>query len=63
MTAAALVPAEPGDHAVRGALVLDLHHHPLVLAVRLVDGLGDHAVEPGALEAGEPVGRDARGRP
>ena len=56
--AAALVPAEPCDDAVRGALVLDLQHDALVLAVRLVDALGDHPVETGALEAGEPVGCD-----
>ena len=48
---AVLVPAEPGHHAVGGALVLHLPHRPLVLAVGGVARLGHHAVEPGALEA------------
>ncbi len=52
---AVLVPAEPGDDAVGRALVLHLPHHPLVLQVGLVGRLGHHAVEPGALEAREPV--------
>ena len=53
--AAALVPAEAGDHAVGGAGVLDLDVHPLVRPVRLLELLGDDAVEAGALEAVEPV--------
>ena len=59
---AALVPAKARDDAVALALVLHLEHDALV---RLVDAgrrLGHHAVEPGALEAPEPVGGDARAR-
>jgi hypothetical protein len=55
---AVLVPAEAGDDAVGGALVLDLEHQALVGDVGEVAALGDHPVEAGALEAGEPVGRD-----
>src|SRR5437762_6532213 len=57
---AALVPAEPGDDAVGRALVLDLDHHPLVLAVVDVLPLDDNTVESGALETIEPVARDTR---
>jgi hypothetical protein len=48
--------------AVRG--VLDLEHRALVGGVRAVERLGDHAVEAGALEDGEPLraGRVARDR-
>ena len=53
---AVLVPAEAGDDAVGGALVLDLEHRPLARLVRRVEPLGDHAVEAGALEPLEPVG-------
>ena len=53
-----LVPAEAGDHAVRGARVLHLHHRALARLVRRALVLGHHAVEPGALEAVEPLGRD-----
>ncbi len=55
---AALVPAEPRDDAVGGALVLDLGHHALARRVDQGVGLGDDAVEAGALEAIEPVARD-----
>src|SRR5207253_6034708 len=58
--AAALVPTEPGHHAVARALVLDLHHRALVLAVGLARLLDDHTVESCALEAVEPVGRRGR---
>jgi hypothetical protein len=58
--AAVLVPAEPGHDAVGGAVVLHLQHEALVLDVGQVDPLGDDPVEPGALEAGEPVGRHHR---
>ena len=50
------MPAEAGDHAVGGALVLDLDHGPLVLAVGAVEALGDDAVQAGAFEAVEPIG-------
>ena len=51
----ALVHPVAGDHAVGGALVLDLEHHPLVRLVGAVERLGDDAVQPGALELGEPA--------
>ena len=51
-----LVPAEPGDHAIGRALVLDLEHRPLARLVRRIEALGDDAVEAGALEPVEPVG-------
>ena len=51
-----LVPAEAGDDAVRGALVLDLEHRPLARLVARVELLGHDAVEAGALEPVEPVG-------
>ena len=57
-----LVPPKAGEHAVGGALVLDLEHHPLVLLVDAVERLGDHAVEAGALELGEPALRLVRSR-
>ena len=56
---AALVPAESRHHAVALAFVLDLEHHPLVRLIAALRPLGHHAVEPGALEAPEPVGGDA----
>ena len=55
---AQLVPAEPGDDAVRGPLVLDLEHRTLARLIRRIEALGDDAVEAGALEPVEPVGRD-----
>ena len=51
-----LVPAEAGDDAVRGALVLDLEHRPLAWLVGRVEPLRDDPVETGALEPVEPVG-------
>ena len=57
LVVAALVPAEAGDDAVGGARVLDLDHRALARLVGGVDRLGDHAVEAGALEALEPLGR------
>ena len=57
LVVAALVPAEAGDDAVRGARVLDLDHGALARLVGGVDRLGHHAVEAGALEALEPLGR------
>ena len=59
LVAAVLVPAEPRHHAVRGAHVLDLDHRALARLVERLLVLGDHAVEAGALEAMEPVLRDA----
>src|SRR5262249_48551340 len=53
---ALLVPAEAGDDAVCGARVLDLQHRALAGLVRALRTLGDHTVEPGALETPEPVG-------
>src|SRR5207253_11181629 len=55
---ALLVPAEARHDAVGRAHVLDLDHHALagLVEARLV--LGDHPVEPGALEAMEPFIRD-----
>ena len=50
-----LVLAVAGHHHVGGAGVLDLEHDPAVLGVRRVERLGDHAVEPGALELLEPA--------
>ncbi len=52
---AVLVDAVAGQRAVGGALVLDLDEGPLVRLVRVVEALGDDAVEPGALEDREPV--------
>ena len=52
-----LVPAEPGDHAVGGALVLDLEHRPLAGLVDAVESLGHDAIEAGTLEPVEPVRR------
>ena len=52
---AALVRPVPGDDAVRGALMLDLEHDPLVRLVRPVQRLGDQPVQPGPLELLEPV--------
>jgi hypothetical protein len=51
-----LVPPEPGHHAVRGALVLDLEHRPLARLVCRIESLGDDTVQAGALEPFEPVG-------
>ena len=50
-----LVLAVAGDHHVGGAGVLDLEHGAAVLGVRRVERLGDHPVEPGALELLEPA--------
>ena len=55
---AVLVPAEAGDDAVGGARVLDLDHRALARLIGERVGLGHDAVEPGALEALEPVGGD-----
>ncbi len=55
--AAVLVHAEPGHHAVGGALVLDLDQGPLVGLVHVVEPLGHHAVEARPLERREPFGR------
>ena len=49
------VPSEAGDHAVGGAGVLHLDHRPLAGAIGRVEPLGHDAIEPGALEATEPV--------
>ncbi len=51
-------PADPGDHAVGGLVLLHLHH-PFARArqVRHAEPLCDHAVEPERLEAVEPGAR------
>ena len=54
--ASGLVPAEAGHRAVGGPLVLDLGHDAFAFPVGGVGSLGHHAVEPGPLEAREPVG-------
>ena len=50
-----LVLAVARDHHVGGPGVLDLEHGAAVLGVRRVERLGDHPVEPGALELLEPA--------
>jgi hypothetical protein len=52
---AGLVRPVAGHHAVRGALVLDLEHDPLIWLVKASGRLGDQPVEPGALELREPL--------
>ena len=49
-----LVHPVAGDHAVGGPRVLDLEHDALVGLVGDRQRLGDHSVEAGALELGEP---------
>ena len=56
---AVFVDAVAGDHAVGGALMLDLDQRALVGRVRVAQPLGDHAVEAGALELGEPALSDS----
>ncbi len=53
-----LVPPEPGDNTIRGARVLHLDHRALSRLVRTGLRLGDHAIEPGALEPRQPFDRD-----
>src|SRR5262249_52898899 len=50
-----LVPAKARDDAVGGARVLDLHHRALAGLVGPALWLRDHAVEPRAFEATEPL--------
>src|SRR5438094_4905429 len=54
---ALLVPAEAGDHAISRALVLHLDHRALPGAIGRVETLCHDTIEPGALEAAEPVRR------
>src|SRR5215468_1161846 len=54
---ALFVPAEAGDHSVSRALVLDLDHRAFPGAIGRVETLCHDTVEPGALEAVEPVRR------
>ena len=56
------VPPEPGDDAVGGPGVLDLEHRALAGLIRGICRLGDDAVETGAFEALEPLGRDTSDR-
>src|SRR3989442_5274511 len=51
----ALVPAESGNHAVRGAGVLDLEHRPLAGLIGARRRLRNHAVESRAFETLQPV--------
>src|SRR5262249_13933285 len=51
----AAVPAEGADHALGGALMLDLQHHSLAWDVAPIESLGDDAIEPRAFEALEPA--------
>src|SRR4051812_37010983 len=55
-----LVPTKPRDDAVGRPRVLDLDHQPLAWRVRERVRLRDDAIEPGALEAFEPVLRGLR---
>ncbi len=57
---AILVNPVAGDHTVRRAAVLDLHQGALVGGVRIGQALGDHPVEAGTLELGEPLRRHRR---
>src|SRR5688572_27140726 len=52
---AALVPAEPGDHALRRSRVFDLDHRALARLIGEIRRFRDYAVETRAFEAGEPV--------
>src|SRR5271166_3171445 len=54
----ALVDPVAGHHAVRGALVLDLLHHPLIRFVDPPRRLGDQPVQPRPLELAEPAAGD-----
>ena len=55
-----LVPAPAQDHAVGGALVLDLGPQALAGHIRRVPGLGDDAVQARPLELVEPLGGHRR---
>ncbi len=50
-TLAALVPAESGHHTVGAAHVLDFEHRALARLICCAGRLGDHAIQPRALEA------------
>ncbi len=54
-TLAVLVHPVTGQHALGGAQVLHLHQRALIRRVRVVEPLGDDAVETGALELDEPA--------
>ena len=47
--------AEAADHAIGGALLLDLDHRPLARAIFEVHPLGDHAVERSAAAFSHPI--------
>src|SRR2546428_14194548 len=51
----ALVPAESGNHAVRGAGVLDLEHRPLARLIGASRRLRNHTIESRAFETLQPV--------
>ena len=59
---AVLVHSVASDHAVGSAPVLHLDQGPLVGCVRVGDALGDHTVQPCALELDEPSLRNDRVR-
>ena len=59
---AVLVPAEAGDDAVGGALVLDLEHRALARLVRRVEPLGDRRRRGRRPRTGRTSRRRARGR-
>src|SRR5207253_662563 len=54
---ALLVPAEAGNHAISRALVLHLDHRALPGAIGRVEPLCHDTIQPGALDAAEPVRR------
>ena len=58
---AVLVDAESRDDAVGGTQMLHLQPAAVALAVGILERLGHHAVEPGALELVEPPSRDRIG--
>src|SRR5215468_756645 len=51
------MPAEPGDHAIAVALVLDLQHHALVGLVGACEWLGHDTVETCAFKSAKPIRR------
>src|SRR5215469_12874862 len=54
------MPPETRNHTIAIALVFDLEHHALVGFVAAGHWLRHYAIQPGALEAAEPIRRDLR---